>query len=172
MITFLFILACLIGFTAGIFMFIESFATLKFSSWSFTNGIIVIKKVIKLPRDIDKDVEIKALENCKIKIVSNNEVYFWSNVKRKFFSRNSAFAIKGIITKENDQWVMTGRLPISSTIFVLAFSVGWFCTSKGSASLLIGLGGILFILLSSVIQERYRTKTVINEIQSYFQPHT
>ena len=67
---------------------------------------------------------------------------------------------------------MTGRLPISSTIFVLAFSVGWFCTSKGSASLLIGLGGILFILLSSVIQERYRTKTVINEIQSYFQPHT
>ena len=166
MTNFLFIIAWLIGFLSLIFMFIEGFATLKFSSWSFTNGIIVLKRTIQLPVKIDKNIKSKALKNCKIKIASENEIYFWNNIKRTFFSRNSAFAIKGTITKQSGQWIMTGRIPISSTLFVLAFSL--VCFIVGGIFLFIGLGLVLLIFLSCVVLERKRSKTVVSEIESYF----
>jgi hypothetical protein len=145
---------------------------------AFKRGIIILDKSDVIPIDPTNVAEnqIQIGRIGKFKFITPKECLF--SPRYRFFTWRTPFPIKGRIQWHQGVAKIEGRIPLSTTIFLVAWSVGWAVEGLMSASsdTLSGLGlavlgvsiaAVLFLL--SVPIELRRARAIIGDIKEYLE---
>jgi hypothetical protein len=133
-------------------------------------GIKVYDEVIDLPSpspQINLSTVIK-MEEGKFKFISLREVLFTSRIHPfKFFRISTPLPFKIRVSWKNNQARISARLPIGSTLFLLAVIAFWTYGSIQAGASFFDLFGFLFIfglIVFSFSVEKKRMKEMIAEL--------
>jgi len=155
----------------------ELIATNRFSEWPYSKGLRVLnyETTLSLPTCIEE--KVIDLKDVKAKIINEHKIFFRQKMKLFGFKISTPFPIKGVILHKEGKWIVDGRLPIFTVVFIVAWLFGWSVGgissivksnfNEGISSLLMGWLVAAILVVISVPVEKRRAKLAVKEIETY-----
>jgi hypothetical protein len=166
--------AWLVAMASLLYSLYEFFAMNRLAPSVFRQGITVLNECDTISIDPAKVAagQIQTGGSGKFRFISTKECLFCP--RYRFFTWRTPFPIKGRIQWENGIAKIEGRIPVSTTIFLAAWFVGWVAAGLAyvSADIISGLapavlgGGIAAVLfLLSIPLELRRARAIVHDIK-------
>ena len=152
----------------------------RFHRWAFSTGLVALDETRNVPNPAGRLRLGESFETANGKFLPTgaNECLFRSRAHMFSFRINTPFPLKGSIEWSHDEARVRGRVPLFSTIFLVAWVVGWTAASlagllsgntsaNGAAlSLLLGLAAGGGIVAVSLPLEKRRAKALVAELEA------
>ncbi len=172
----IFLAAWIIGVISWLLAVAEFVAANRFAPWAYSIGFTIFKESANLPKILSITDKIVELDGVKLKIVSENKIFFIR--KNAFFELKirTPFPIRGIIVKNNNKWQYEAVIPLFTVIFLAAWLIGWsasgisaFARGDYKEITIITSGWIFvtFMALFSLNLEKKRAKAIKEKIENY-----
>jgi hypothetical protein len=175
----LFVAAWVVAVVSSFFGIAEAWAVFRLYRWPFRAGLEVLSGAGPAPGWLI-GLSVGALyetTNAKVRRLDTDAVAFREKVRIFRIRVHTPFALKSVIRAVNDQYVLEGRLPIGSSLFLAAWLCGWLTASIVMApdqplhgipsNLLFGAFGVLFagVLIGvSIPLELRRARLLAEEV--------